>query len=361
MIFGKRNLLEKITPTFTRASVASYIDSTSGIVNVASGELRETEFGLLLEKAITNLSLYSEGDLSTYPTNSNVQNAATSITTLSNAIDFYQSGVDSTAYKSITTTNTVTYTLSAFVEMDDAGAPSIGTSTSTGDFCLIVDGSIVTTNLTSDNVFGNVYRITGQHTSAGSSVNVGIAKYTAQSSRTFKVSGIQLEQNSYATSYIKTEASTVTRAVDNLTYELGAGNFPQEFQIAMAITPLADGGVYNASEIRLLGTDDTTPLSKEFRTFGSVGYSYTSYAEGGGALNLLQTDFERQIEAYWLFSLTIQGANVRAIYQKDNETKLNSIVAGILNHSDTGQLQIGRYESQAFSGFYSNIKLFSKD
>jgi hypothetical protein len=109
-------------------------------------------------------------------------------------------------------------TFSFFVEMEDGSEPIIGGSTdANSDFVVTVKGWFMAENdITKTNTIGNVWKI-----EAPSRVNelagtgpIGILKYSGQSNKTFSATGFQIEQNSFATSYIPTEGAIKTRLQD---------------------------------------------------------------------------------------------------------------------------------------------------
>jgi hypothetical protein len=106
------------------------------------------------------------------------------------------------------------HTFSVFVKMDDGNAPSFGSASAVSvanDFALIVSGlavSPLTYAVTS--VGDGVYRVSATITSGIITLTSnGVAKYNTNSSRTFKVTGYQLELGSAATTY-----QSVTTATD---------------------------------------------------------------------------------------------------------------------------------------------------
>ena len=203
---------------FSRASSATRVNKDGLIETVGSRKARvdykdDSKGALLLEPQRTNLFLNSE------PTSN--ENAAGGITYesfnwflgFSNCIKF---GDDSSLRfrYGATVSATTQYTISAFVIMDDLSEPLVGVSSVTGDFAFVCGG--ITGGVANENIYygNNIYRVSTTLTSGTNANNSGIIKYTSQSSKGFRVVGLQIEQGSYATSYIPTQGSAVTRLAD---------------------------------------------------------------------------------------------------------------------------------------------------
>ena len=203
---------------FSRGSSATRINKNGLIETVGSGEPRidfsnDTKGALLLEPTRTNLFLNSE------PTSN--ENASGGITYesfnwflgFSNCIKF---GDDSSLrYRyGATVSATTQHTISAFVIMDDLSEPLVGVSSVTGDFAFVCGG--VTGGVANENIYygNNIYRVSTTLNAGTNANNSGIIKYTSQSSKGFRVVGLQIEQGGYATSYIPTVGSAVTRSAD---------------------------------------------------------------------------------------------------------------------------------------------------
>jgi hypothetical protein len=97
--------------------------------------------------------------------------------------------------------------------MDDNSAPVVGTNTTTGDLCLILESSFATSGITVSLVSGSIYRISGTVTGSGLTTrNFGAVKYTGQSAKGFRVTGCQLEVGSLSTYQPITDFNTEFKA-----------------------------------------------------------------------------------------------------------------------------------------------------
>lgn len=181
-----------------------------------------------------NLTTYSEGSLSSWGS-SNVTDAGSSIAGFAASLQFGDNSLQRYAYKAVSMIKGTTYTVSMYVEMDDGLAPVPGTNTSSGDFAINGAGGATGGTITVEHISGAVYRVKKYNVATSTaSTNCGPVKYATQTSRTFRVTGIQIEVGSTATSYQKfTDFSTEFIAA-----------FPKHslFQDAAGQTPVAKLG-----------------------------------------------------------------------------------------------------------------------
>ena len=203
---------------FTRASSATRVNKDGLIETVGGGKARidfkdDSKGALLLEPQRTNLFLNSEPTSNEGASGGITYESFNWFLGFSNCIKF---GDDSSLRfrYGATVSATTQYTISAFVIMDDLSEPLVGVSSVTGDFAFVCGG--ITGGVANENIYygNNIYRVSTTLTSGTNANNSGIIKYTSQSSKGFRVVGLQIEQGSYATSYIPTQGSAVTRLAD---------------------------------------------------------------------------------------------------------------------------------------------------
>lgn len=174
----------------------------------------------------TNLFINSDSSLANYNSKSGVTDAPGTISGFSNAVAFADNAVSRYAYKTnVSLVGGTAYTLSVYVVMDDGSAPVPGAQNAASDFCVILGGGIAST-VTVTQISGSLYRISATRSSATYSAptNSGIIKYTQNSAKPFKITGIQLEVGSSMTDYIATTAAAVTRNEFEATGLLKASN-----------------------------------------------------------------------------------------------------------------------------------------
>ena len=219
--------LQRLGFTYTRNS-AKTVYQNNALVTLAANQFGTTYdsvtglYGYEPEPAATNLALNSAGAAATWLVSS-VTDAGTPISGFAASLAFGDNSVARSAYKSIpAATDGITYTCSAFIQMDDGGAPVVGATSVLGDFSIVAEAAIASTNITVSRLgSSSVYRVSASRTATAPIFDsFGIIKYTTQSARTFRVIGIQVETGSRATSYIATDGSTRTRAADVLSTAL---------------------------------------------------------------------------------------------------------------------------------------------
>lgn len=160
---------------------------------------------MLQNFANLNLLTQSEGNISTYPIREQVVDAPTSIVGFDNSVYFGDNSVTRYAYKNnYTPTIGVSYNLSCFIQMDDGGVPVIGINSVTGDFAIVMNGASVPSGLVVTLISGSIYRVSASKVAPSTNTFYGIVKYTGQSVRKFKISGIQLTEGADLKPYQKT-------------------------------------------------------------------------------------------------------------------------------------------------------------
>jgi len=229
--------LQDLNATYTRNSVKNVVQN-GALVALSANQFGTSyddvaaQYGYVPEPAATNLATNSDGNAATYT----VSNTAdgTAVPGFTNGIAFGDNSVQRSATKAISVTSGTTYSISFFIIMDDGNAPVVGTTNILGDFSITCNAVIATTKL--ERVIGSsVYRVSASIAAAAtSSQPLGCIKYTGQSARTFRITGIQVETGLRATSYIATAGSTASRSADVLTVPLWVNNVKdsQDFSTA---------------------------------------------------------------------------------------------------------------------------------
>lgn len=108
-----------------------------------------------------------------------------------------------------------TYNLSFYVIMDDGSIPVVGETSSqpNSDFGLVMNGTVASgfSNLTTENVSGNIYRVSGYKVATGTSTTqIGISQSSSNSGKAFRVTGFQLTEGQDLSEYQKTPVTPPT-------------------------------------------------------------------------------------------------------------------------------------------------------
>ena len=128
---------------------------------------------------------------------------------INNAIVFVDNSTTRYAYYNSTVVSGTEYTLSVFIKMDDNSVPIPAT-----DFLMVLAGTSFASGYNVESYGNNVYRVSVTGTAGGSNTANGILKVASNSAKGFKISAFQIEQQSYATSYIPTQGASSTRLAD---------------------------------------------------------------------------------------------------------------------------------------------------
>lgn len=268
-----------ISATFTNTSASLYITSATAnnsITRVNNGTRYQwgaqvnqgsvaaaayqktvattTEWG-----ANQNLVTYSEGAIAQYNTATNVTDAATSISGYAASVQFGDNSVLRVLYKSYTPKVGATYTLAVIAQMDDNTAPVAG-STVTGDFSLVLAGGVITTTTVTP-LGSNIYRVTASVAATTTTVTFGVAKYTGQSSKGFRITGIQVNEGSVAQSYIR----TLDKAID-----VGNGYLTKIYDQSGNARDMSQATAVNQPRIVFHGTGEKINGRAAFTTDGAT-------------------------------------------------------------------------------------------
>ena len=261
------------------------------IDNLARVDYTDGTSSLLSEPIRTNNIQYSEDFTQSYWRKDKVTVTPNSIISPSGQLDasliqetVYTGGIPSFDLLSSITLSAGTYTYTFYVKNNNGRYLGISFGSSAQrvrtnfDFTtntfktLVFSGT--TTGTASFTTLGDFYRIsitaTFPSSTAADTVLIPLATdtypfYAFQDSdnRSFYLWGAQLEQDSYATSYIPTSGSTVTRVQDQYS-KTGISNLINSEEGVLFIEMAA---LYDGSSIRLIGLNDGSDLNRVFFYF----------------------------------------------------------------------------------------------
>lgn len=305
-----------------------------------------TEWG-----ANQNLVTYSEGAVSTLDSSLVVTNAGTTITGYANSIQFGDNTVTRLAYKLYTYKIGATYTISVIVQMDDNSAPVVGLNNSSGDFCLVCASRVTTSTPVVTSLGGNVYRVSSSLVTTNTPPSWGVVKYTTQSTKGFRVTGMQLNEGSVVQNYIR----TLDKAID-----VGNGYLTKIYDQSGNARDMSQATAANQPRIVFHGTGEKINGKAAFTT-------------DGASQQLLSTPFnlKQPFTRCGALQFTTIPSNVKGIFSDAaaNGAILQVTAAGLLRmttsntdlHLKTGiaagdkAVTVEIYNSTATMGSYNGV------
>lgn len=187
-------------------------------------DVEEGCYGYLPENYGVNLALWSEGDVDSFDGASAVTDAP-GFNGFSASIGFGDNATFRFIYRAVdgiwgTEVAGIRGQWSSFFfRMDDGAAPVVGGNETTGDFVIMVDSVIVPTEkIVTQKICEGLYRVIAYtERETGGTLIVEVIKYQAQSSRSFRVTGMHVDNwglEDLVSSYIPTTTAAVDVAAD---------------------------------------------------------------------------------------------------------------------------------------------------
>jgi len=276
-----------ISATFTNTNIALYITSAttnSGSTRVNNAtryqwgaQVNQGSVAAAYQKTVAtttewganqNLVTYSEGTVSQCSVASNVTNAGTSITGYAASVQFGDNSLVRLFYKSYIPKSGATYTISVIVQMDDNSPPVVGLSNSSGDFCLVSSSRVTTGTPVVTSLGGNVYRVSSSFVTPHTLSDWGVLKYTTQSSKGFRITAMQVNEESVAQNYIR----TLDKAID-----VGNGYLTKIYDQSGNARDMSQATAANQPRIVFHGTGEKINGKAAFTTDG-ISQQLTSTA-----------------------------------------------------------------------------------
>lgn len=281
--------------TFTRGSEGRFFDK-NGLVQFAGNNVARFDtspadgsaLGLLVEGASVNWLPYTIPDSSTPTSWTSFDSGNTALTTLLNNfaglsfdVDISDVSHDRPFLQNIyTTTNTTTYTLSAYIS-DVTGLP--------GDTVILAQyGDNGNYTATIDDADANG-RVSLTWTSVGTAADIRYGPGTAGvpgADGTIKIGGVQLEESSFASTYMPTTTGAAARLIDSAL--IAAADFPYN---TVEGTFFAEWAAMEntTTNARIIGTDAATFLFARSSTATTItqsdGAGFVSVTNGASDVN----------------------------------------------------------------------------
>jgi hypothetical protein len=153
---------------------------------------------LLVAEGIKNLIPVIDAKTSNCPTKGGTYSDVSGLLGYANGINIAKAVSGSTfMYQQFALQANSVYRMSFIVHMDDNTLPVLSPNDETaGDMCIVVANNKAGINTKVEAITGNIYKISacGQTGGASGNMNVGVVKYTGQTSKTFTVSGWELNK-----------------------------------------------------------------------------------------------------------------------------------------------------------------------
>ena len=264
--------------TFTRASTATYVDDDGVIQTAASGAPRYQNGRILLEPQATNLMPYSEAfsawSALRATVSSNAITAPDGNLTADKVVMDATAGISHYVYRSVSFVSGTAYTVSLYAKKSElkwfviAFDPTNGVFASDNTYFNLDTGEVGSTDAdvtaSIEDMGNGWYRCRATRTALATASGI-IVLYLADGDGDIVIDGdsasglylwgVQIEAGSYATSYIPTTGSTVTRNADALSFSVADRPSVQEDWTAM-VKMRYKGRSGTSTQIRIMSSSN---------------------------------------------------------------------------------------------------------